>query len=145
MASEKRSHSAIQQKLPQLSGAETQIQAQSSPGIPRARRRLLIVDDEETVTRFYRRTLASQGCEVVCTRSGNDAIELVRTSPFDAVLSDISMPEMNGIQLLRAVRKLDLDLPVILVTGEPHLDTAIQALRSPGLLALRLTSLSMNG
>jgi len=129
MASEKRSHSAIQQKLPQLSRAETQVQAQSSPGIPRARRRLLIVDDEETVTRFYRRTLASQGYEVVCTRSGNDAIELVRTSPFDAVLSDISMPEMNGIQLLRAVRKLDLDLPVILVTGEPHLDTAIQALR----------------
>jgi len=129
MESETRSHSPSQQSLTRRSDAETELREQSSPGMSRLRRRLLIVDDEETVTKFYSRTLASQGYEVICTRNGRDAMDLVQTSSFDAVLSDISMPGMGGIQLLKAVRKADLDLPVILVTGEPHLDTAIQALR----------------
>jgi EAL domain-containing protein (putative c-di-GMP-specific phosphodiesterase class I) len=129
MASNECSDSGLEGRLSHLSGSKTELQAQSSQQATHARRRLLIVDDDETVAVFYHRALTSQGYDVVSTRNGSQALDLVRTSSFDAVLSDISMPEMDGIQLLKSVRKLDLDLPVILVTGEPHLDTAIQALR----------------
>jgi EAL domain-containing protein (putative c-di-GMP-specific phosphodiesterase class I) len=59
--------------------------------------------------------------------NGAEAAELVRRCAFDVVVSDISMPEMTGIAFLKAVRAYDLDVPVILMTGEPSLESAIHA------------------
>ena len=59
--------------------------------------------------------------------NGNEAVELVKSRSFDVIVSDIAMPEMSGIELLRAVRARDLDVPVILMTGEPSLESAIRA------------------
>jgi EAL domain-containing protein (putative c-di-GMP-specific phosphodiesterase class I) len=89
--------------------------------------RVLVVDDDPVVTRSLARVLRGAGFEVETADSGAAAIEHVRRSTFDVVVSDITMPEMDGIELLRAIRAHDLDLPVLLLTGAPALESAIGA------------------
>jgi EAL domain-containing protein (putative c-di-GMP-specific phosphodiesterase class I) len=90
--------------------------------------RVLLVDDEPLQLKTLQRILRSQGYEVECADSGADAKARLSTGKFDVVLSDISMPGMSGIELLQSVRERHLDVPVVLVTGEPAVDTAIKAL-----------------
>ena len=90
-------------------------------------RRLLLVDDDPAVSRTYENALARQGWTVETAANGRQAIERFKATPFDVVVSDISMPEMTGLEFLRAVRELDLDVPVILMTGEPGLESSIVA------------------
>jgi EAL domain-containing protein (putative c-di-GMP-specific phosphodiesterase class I) len=98
---------------------------------PRARRgttgRVLVVDDERIVARVLARVLASAGHEVEACFDGATALGHLDREDFDVVLSDISMPGLDGIELLRAVRTRDLDLPVVLITGAPSMDSAINA------------------
>lgn len=91
-------------------------------------RHLLLVDDDPSVLRALGRILRSRGYVVTTTGSGTEAVHLVTQTDFDVILSDIAMPEMDGITLLREIRSHDLHVPVILVTGEPTVDTAVQAL-----------------
>jgi EAL domain-containing protein (putative c-di-GMP-specific phosphodiesterase class I)/ActR/RegA family two-component response regulator len=91
--------------------------------------RVLLVDDEESVRRALCRALQVDGQEVVTAGNGQEASEwLGEASNLDVVVSDISMPRMNGLELLRAVRKRDPDLPVLLVTANPDLGTALEAI-----------------
>lgn len=89
--------------------------------------RLLLVDDDLAVLRAYERALARHGVVVTTATNGREAAERVREGDFDVVVSDISMPEMTGIEFLRAVRANDVDVPVILMTGEPEVGSAIRA------------------
>jgi EAL domain-containing protein (putative c-di-GMP-specific phosphodiesterase class I) len=89
--------------------------------------RVLIAEDDEPLARFFARALEAAGYEVQLARDGADATRTLSSQTFDAIVSDISMPGMNGIELLEAVRRHDLDVPVILVTGEPELATAVRA------------------
>ncbi|MDX2022952.1 MAG: EAL domain-containing protein [Deltaproteobacteria bacterium] len=89
--------------------------------------RLLLVDDDAAIVRAYKRLFESQGATVTTADTGRVAIERVQAASFDVVLSDISMPEMSGIEFLKQVRSHDLDVPVILMTGAPGLDSAIRA------------------
>ncbi len=89
---------------------------------------VLVVDDDPQVLRATARVLASNGFTVTQATNGGEAVELAKQIRFDAILSDISMPGMDGIQLLRAVREHDLHVPVVLITGQPALTTAVQAL-----------------
>src|SRR4051794_22032917 len=84
-----------------------------------SRGRILIADDEPMLLRGFDRVLTRAGYEVVTVSDGQRAAELLTQSDFDAIVSDISMPGMNGLQLLRAARERDLDVPVLLVTGAP--------------------------
>jgi EAL domain-containing protein (putative c-di-GMP-specific phosphodiesterase class I) len=86
--------------------------------------RVLVVDDDEGTIHFLQQSLASSGYEVSC---GEAAARLLDSGAFDVILSDISMPGIDAIGLLRAVRERDLDVPVVLLTGGPNLETAIQA------------------
>jgi len=90
--------------------------------------RVLIVDDEPALGRSYKRILARSGFVVRVVTDGTAAVHAVQSDEFDVVLSDIDMPGLNGIELLRTVRQHDLDLPVVLMTGNPTVGTAIQAL-----------------
>jgi EAL domain-containing protein (putative c-di-GMP-specific phosphodiesterase class I) len=98
----------------------------SSPP-PDARGLVLLVEDDPSLLRAYARVLAQAGFSVVKSPSGRDAAAAMTNTRFDAVVSDINMPEMSGIQLLRWVRERDLDLPVVLITGDPAIETAIKA------------------
>jgi EAL domain-containing protein (putative c-di-GMP-specific phosphodiesterase class I) len=87
----------------------------------------LLVDDEPTIVRGFARILTSAGFSVQIAHDGREAAELARGMSFDAIVSDIAMPEMTGLQLLRSVREHDLDVPVILMTGGPAVESAVQA------------------
>lgn len=90
--------------------------------------RVLLVDDDPAVLRAFGRTLRRAGFEVDEAADGKEAVERVHRDGFDVILSDIAMPGMSGIQLLREVREHDLHVPVVLVTGDPAVSTAVQAL-----------------
>lgn len=94
----------------------------------RAASRVLVVDDDRMVARAAKRMLEDRGFEVTISDDGEEAVGLLRELSFDAILSDISMPGMDGIEFLRAVRQRDLDIPVLLMTGDPSLATAMHAI-----------------
>ena len=89
---------------------------------------LLVVDDDPTLLRSVSRMLTQRGYAVTTASNGQFAVDLVHRHQFDAILSDIAMPQMDGIELLRNVRQHDLLVQVILITGAPAIDTAVQAL-----------------
>jgi EAL domain-containing protein (putative c-di-GMP-specific phosphodiesterase class I) len=89
---------------------------------------VLLVDDEPTIVRGFARILGAAGFSVQVAHDGREAADLARTKSFDVIVSDIAMPEMNGLQLLRSVREHDLDVPVILMTGGPAVESAVQAM-----------------
>ena len=89
--------------------------------------RVLVVDDERVVAKVIARALTAIGHQVTVCFDGAEALPLLQSEPFDVVLSDISMPHCDGIELLRMVRSLDLDIPVVLITGAPSMDSAIDA------------------
>lgn len=88
---------------------------------------VLFVDDEPAIVRSAERWLSKQGHRVSTAANGSEAMELLRTTSFDAIVSDIHMPGMSGIQLLRNVRARDLEVPVILLTGAPDVASAAEA------------------
>lgn len=109
--------------------------AEPAPGVAAADERLaslvparvLLVDDDHAVRNALRRVLEHRGYSVVSCSSGREALQRLASGGFDAMVSDVLMPGMGGLALLRAVREQDLDLPVILVTGNPDVSTATQA------------------
>ena len=95
---------------------------------PTHRARVLLVDDDAALRRSLGRELRAAGYYVDIVASGRQAVDYVDQHGYDVVLSDIMMPEMDGIQLLREVRNHDLQVPVVLLTGAPRVQTAVQAL-----------------
>ncbi len=91
------------------------------------KRSVLVVDDEDGLRSVCNRLLTRAGYDVVAVGDGASAIAELGRHTFDAVLSDIQMPGLDGIALLRRIRERDLDVPVLLMTGAPSLDTAIRA------------------
>jgi EAL domain-containing protein (putative c-di-GMP-specific phosphodiesterase class I) len=89
---------------------------------------VLLVDDDPAVLRAVGRSLRGRGYAVVTAQNGEEATRQIGENAFDVILSDIGMPGINGIQLLRQVREHDLNVPIILITGEPAVETAVQAL-----------------
>ncbi len=91
-------------------------------------RSVLIVDDEIALCRALERVLRAANFDVTTTTDPTKALEAITQTPFDVVLTDVMMPGMSGVDLLRMVRAYDLDVPVILMTGNPTLETAVEAL-----------------
>src|SRR5260370_34607983 len=89
--------------------------------------RILVVDDEEALVRVIARSLTAAGYEVSTAPDGMRAVDILANGQFDAIISDIDMPKMNGIQFLKNVRQRDAQIPVVLITGNPHLGSAVQA------------------
>src|SRR5271157_5426138 len=88
--------------------------------------RLLIVDDEASVLASYARSLTDAGFEVAEASDGADALRRIERDQFDAVLSDVSMPTIDGLTLLRRLRIRSPELPVILMLEAPDNRVAIQ-------------------
>lgn len=88
---------------------------------------ILVVEDESAIARAYSRTLRLHGLEPVWVADAASALAELRTNRYDVVISDIMLPDHSGLDLLRHVRNCDPDLPLVLVTGMPDLETAIDA------------------
>ena len=91
--------------------------------------RVLAVDDEEVVCESIRRVLTGEGYEVETTTSPREGLERIRREVFDLLLLDIKMPEMDGIELLRAVRSISPETEVVIVTGYATIETAVEAVK----------------
>jgi len=91
---------------------------------------ILIIDDEASLRRTMARILQREGYEVTTAANGEEGLKLVSEQPFDLVYSDIRMPDMSGLELLRTVHAKFPDLPVILFTAQPDLNSAVEAVRS---------------
>jgi EAL domain-containing protein (putative c-di-GMP-specific phosphodiesterase class I) len=89
---------------------------------------ILVVDDEPELLRGVCRGLKQLGYSVTEARNGEEAVQHLSRRAFDVVVSDIVMPGMGGIQLLREIRQHDLHVPVVLMTGAPAVSTAVQGL-----------------
>jgi EAL domain-containing protein (putative c-di-GMP-specific phosphodiesterase class I)/CheY-like chemotaxis protein len=102
---------------------------QESASLPgRGIGRVLVVDDEQALARAIGRVLTAAGYEIAIAADGIKAMDLMARSTFDAILSDIDMPGLNGVRFLQAVRLRDVDVPVVLMTGNPDVRTAVQAI-----------------
>ena len=91
-------------------------------------RRVLIVDDDAAVLQASSILLSRAGFVVDGASSGELALQNLQERSYSAILSDINMEGMSGLELLRMIRERDLDTPVILITGGPSLQTAIDAM-----------------
>ena len=91
--------------------------------------RVLIVDDDESVRRSVRRVLEASNINVTSAGSAADALGLIHVKQFDAIVTDIVMPGMDGLEFLHLVRERDQELPVIILTGHPTLDSAVRAIK----------------
>ena len=90
--------------------------------------RVLLVDDESSVRAALKELVQGRGWEPIVASSGAEALELV--DRVDAVVTDFSMPEMDGLDLLRAIRERDESLPVILLTAHGSERLAVRAIRA---------------
>ena len=91
--------------------------------------RVLLVDDNGALRRVFGRALTRAGYAVVEVSNGAEAMTLVPEGEFDVVVSDVRMPDMDGVELLMAIHERDADLPVLLISGDPDLDTAMKAVK----------------
>lgn len=77
-------------------------------------KKILLVDDEESIQLLYREEFRDEGFEVVSALNGTEALEKFKADDFDLVILDIQMPGMNGIEVLRQMKMMNPDIPVIL-------------------------------
>jgi signal transduction histidine kinase len=90
---------------------------------------ILIVDDEATHLKALYDTLSIEGYTTTGTPSARAALDMLRTQPFDVLLTDLMMPEMNGIALLNAAREISPDIACIVMTGHGTIDSAVEAMK----------------
>ena len=96
---------------------------------PRSPRRILVVDDERNIRYSLHRALAKAGYDVTLASSGEEAIDLIEHQRFALVLTDIKMPGVDGLTVMRRTKELAPDTAIILLTGYATLESAIEALR----------------
>ena len=94
------------------------------------REKILVVDDEEAIREVISTLLQSQGYRCTVAHNGRAGLEAFRKDTFDLVLSDIVMPEMDGLKLLGELRIEDPDVPVIMVTAMHDISIALEAIRA---------------
>jgi EAL domain-containing protein (putative c-di-GMP-specific phosphodiesterase class I) len=89
---------------------------------------VLAVDDDPEMVRLMERAFRSAGLEVATATNGSEAMSVFEQGGVQVVVSDIAMPGVNGLELLRRLHEQDAALPVILITGEPNLSSAMRAI-----------------
>jgi DNA-binding response OmpR family regulator len=90
---------------------------------------ILVVDDEENMLALLKRVLGKVGYRVCCAGGGQEALELASRRHFHAAIVDVSMPDMNGIEVLRRLKAVDRQLPVIMISAYASWDNEQTARR----------------
>ena len=91
---------------------------------------VLVVDDESGILDTLRILLRNEGFEVTTAQGGKAGLEQIRTGAHDLILSDVRMPQVSGLDILNAAREQDPMTPVILMTAQASLQSAISAVNS---------------
>ena len=95
-----------------------------------SRRRVLVVDDDESLRRVTQVQLEQAGCDTKVAADGAEALALLQTSPQDLVITDLKMPGMSGLDLLRRIRSEYPDTVVVMITAFGAVDTAVDAMKA---------------
>jgi two-component system, NtrC family, response regulator PilR len=104
----------------------------AQPSVPAADRRpprILVVDDERSMRELLAIVLRREGYEVMLAENGRSALDALEREPVDLLISDIKMPDMSGVEVLRAAKKVDQDILGIMITAFASTDTAVEAMR----------------
>src|SRR5581483_5956159 len=91
--------------------------------------KVLVVDDEPLMLRFIAEVLQRKKIEVVALEDPVKALELLKTTSFDCIITDIKMPNLSGLELLKAAKEMHPQVIVILITAHATLENAVEALR----------------
>ncbi len=90
---------------------------------------ILVIDDEEIMREILQELLTREGYSVRTASTAGEGIELARAMPFDAVILDVMLPDMNGLSALEEIRRIDEELPVLMITAFASVETAISAMK----------------
>jgi len=93
------------------------------------RANVLVVDDEQIVCNSCKKILSQQGHKVQIASSGREALKKVEEDKYDVVIADWKMPEIDGMEVLRIVKKNHPDIILIMITGYPSVESAVKAMR----------------
>src|SRR2546425_6498198 len=91
--------------------------------------RVLVVDDEPSILMLLNDALTQWGYQVICAGTGSEALTALKPQVFDAALTDVRMPDMSGLDLLREIKKRDESIEVVIMTGYPTISSAVEALK----------------
>jgi len=91
--------------------------------------KILVVDDERSILVLLKEALGQWGYQVTTAASAAEALGVLKSELFDALITDIRMPDMSGLELLREVKKQDESIEVVMMTGYPTIASAVQALK----------------
>jgi len=91
--------------------------------------RLLIVDDEEIMREFLREVLGDQGYAIDLACSGREAVKKMKAAEYDVVITDIVMPELDGLGVVAAASELPYEVAVIVMTGYASMETAVESMK----------------
>ena len=91
--------------------------------------KILVVDDEDIVRTSCSRTLSPEGYEIRLAKNGAEGLKMASEERFDLVLTDLKMPDMDGIEVLRIIKEQWPETAVIIVTGYQTVDTAVKAIK----------------
>jgi two-component system response regulator HydG len=90
---------------------------------------VLIVDDEEIVRRSHLRSLESTGCQAEAAEDGHKALRAMEDHPFDVILLDLRMPDLDGMDVLKIIKERWPESEVVVITGFPTIESAKKAVR----------------
>lgn len=90
---------------------------------------ILVVDDELLIRDLLYDFFSGQGWNISVAENGEKALEIMKSKQVDLVLTDLKMPEMDGLQLTDELKRNHPNIPVVVMTGYPSVDTAVTALR----------------
>jgi len=100
-----------------------------APATDRRPPRILVVDDERSMREMLQIVLRREGYEVLLAENGRAAIDLLEREPVDILISDIKMPDLSGVDVLRAAKRIDADILGIMITAFASTETAVEAMR----------------
>jgi len=105
------------------------VNAEATEATARRPPRILVVDDERSMRELLAIVLRREGYEVLLAENGRTAIDTLEREPVDLLISDIKMPDLSGVDVLRAAKKIDQDILGIMVTAFASTETAVEAMR----------------
>ncbi len=94
-----------------------------------AQKRIIVVDDEDIIREGMRRILSNSGFVVEAFANGYLALEKLQNAFFDLLITDLKMPGMSGMDVLKSIKVLQPEMPVIMITGYSSVDTAVEAMK----------------
>jgi excisionase family DNA binding protein len=117
----------LESQRPRAARGTAVASARTTPAAAAGRPRVLVVDDEATIRDLLSKTLALAEYDVDLAPDGRSALERLRIIPYDLLITDLKMPGVDGLAVIREARRLKADIPVIIITGFSTEASAIEA------------------